>query len=238
MNPPVTGPVVRLFVALELEPTLVAALVGVQQRLQEQLPRRVVRWARPEQLHLTLCFLGNVAVARLPALEAALREAVAGLAAPRLTLTGAGGFPDPQRPRVLWVGIGGDLAALGLLQARAAAAVAGFGEHREVRGFQPHLTVGRLGVSDTGAVRVVGAALAAVAVGLLGEWCPTELHVIQSQLSPAGARYTELAVVVLGSVGSRSEAGPGLLPPNDHEPAGGARAAHTPGLPGTPPALG
>ncbi len=237
MNPPVPGPVARVFVALALEPALMAALVRVQQRLQARLPRRVVRWARPEQLHLTLCFLGNVAVVRLPALAAVLHEAVASLPAPRLTLTGAGGFPDRQRPRVLWVGIGGDLAALDLLQARVAAAVAGFGEHREARGFQPHLTVGRLAGANAQTARAVGEALAAVTVSLLGEWCPAQLHLVESRLSPEGARYAELAAVALGAAGPRSGDGPSSFLQNDRESPGDPPAARTPGVPGAPPAV-
>src|SRR5687767_6154006 len=107
---------IRAFIALPLDPVLAAEIRKVQQRLDA--PDGAVRWISPEQLHLTLRFLGNVAADRLDDLATALRRACAHAdAAPfRITLEGAGCFPSTKSPRVVWIGIQGDLEPLRKLQ--------------------------------------------------------------------------------------------------------------------------
>ena len=101
-----------------------------------------VRWVRPEGIHVTLKFLGDVPDAREPELRTALgRAAVGGHALP-LVVGGFGAFPDLDRPRVIWAGFEPD-PALELLQGRVEHEFVPLGFPSESRPFRPHLTLGR-----------------------------------------------------------------------------------------------
>jgi 2'-5' RNA ligase len=129
----------RLFIALALPEPVRAALAETQSRLQRGNP--LVRWATVEGMHLTLQFLGEVASGRVPDLLAALASISAPPFAMRLGELGA--FPSVERPRVLWVGLAGDLTALGELQRAVTEATRPLGFIPEERPFAPHLTLGR-----------------------------------------------------------------------------------------------
>jgi 2'-5' RNA ligase len=101
-----------------------------------------VKWVRPEALHLTLKFLGDVDDAREPNLRAALGQVRGGSVS--LHIAGFGVFPDYRRPRIVWAGIDPD-PALELLQHRVEQVFAPLGLPTEARVFRPHLTLGRAG---------------------------------------------------------------------------------------------
>lgn len=110
----------------------------------EKLP---VKWVRPENIHLSLKFLGDVEEAREPALRAALKQAAGSGAEARplaVHIEGFGVFPDYHRPRVLWAGMAPD-PALELLQHGVEQAFAPLGFPTEARAFRPHVTLGRAG---------------------------------------------------------------------------------------------
>jgi 2'-5' RNA ligase len=130
----------RVFVALNLPEATRQALWRAAAPLRDLgLP---VRWARPDGVHLTLKFLGEVPEQRDAELRAALTRAVQGARALPLALGGFGAFPDFQRPRVVWAGVAPD-PALELLQHRVEEAFAPLGFPTEARPFHPHLTLGR-----------------------------------------------------------------------------------------------
>ena len=131
---------VRCFVALDVSGAIREALGEVACVLR----RRVndVRWVRPEGVHLTLKFLGDVDRTRLGDIGEGLLRGVKGPPI-ALELASLGGFPRRDRARVVWVGLNGDLEALGRLQGEVEAALEGVGFQRERRDFSPHLTLGR-----------------------------------------------------------------------------------------------
>ena len=102
-----------------------------------------VRWVRPEHMHLTLQFLGDVPQARVDGLRGALRALDAGSAL-ELAISGLGTFPPRGRPRVVWAGLRGDLGPLGELAAAIGRALVPLGQRIERRAFRPHLTLGRV----------------------------------------------------------------------------------------------
>jgi len=185
---------VRAFIAIAVKPALAAEVKKVQQRLNS--PGGVMRWSNPEHLHLTLQFLGNVAAGQLDALAAALRRACAQTAPFQLALEGAGCFPNTKSPRVVWIGIQGDLEPLRKLQEQIARETKTFGDHGDERAFQPHLTIGRVKASGSEG-RKAGHAIELVTVPKLGDWTVHRVLLVQSELSPDGARYTTLAAVAL-----------------------------------------
>ena len=189
-----TADSIRTFIAVAVETALAAEVKKVQQRLNS--PGGVVRWLNPEHLHLTLRFLGNVAADRLGDLAAALRRACARTAPFHLALEGAGCFPNAKGPRVVWIGIQGDLEPLRKLQEQIARETKTFGDHGDERDFQPHLTIGRVKASGLEG-RKAGQAIELVTVPKLGDWTVHQVLLVQSELSPDGARYTTLVVVAL-----------------------------------------
>ncbi|HRZ37523.1 MAG TPA: RNA 2',3'-cyclic phosphodiesterase [Candidatus Paceibacterota bacterium] len=185
----------RLFAALTLPEALVDRLVSLQRILDSHWPARSVRWVRREQLHLTLRFYGNVPSEEAPALTEALRVACAGTRPLSLAIAGLGAFPNTRRPRVLWAGVTGDLEPLERLEQRIQSATAAFGDHRDTRSFQPHLTLGRIGGDrERQAAPPPNARWDQIENDLVGSWTATAVHLIRSELDPAGARYTTLGV--------------------------------------------
>lgn len=127
---------------------LVREAVG---RLMEQLAGAPIdvrgpgqpRWVRVDGLHLTLRFLGATPDVRLQELSAAVAAAAQGVAPFRVELTGGGAFPTPQRPRVLWIGIGAGAEELEALGRRLNGELQRLGWPPEDRPFTAHLTLGR-----------------------------------------------------------------------------------------------
>jgi len=186
----------RAFIALPIGSEVRQRLHEVIRALDALLPRRAVRWTRPEQVHITLRFLGEVPEAAMDEIAAGVRAAAAGT--PRLSLRAeqVGAFPAVNRPRVLWVGVTGDLAPLNELQQRITAATAPHGEPDE-REFHPHLTLGRVKNLPPRELRAAAEALSRFRVEDLGGWVAGHVQLMRSELAPGGSRHTELAAIPL-----------------------------------------
>lgn len=205
MNAPAGKPTLRTFISIPLKPELITELQRLQESLQAGLEKQLVRWTRPDQLHLTLKFLGNVAAEHVPLLSAALDRACQNTGPFQLSLQKLGCFPSPRKPSIIWVGIEGDLTALGHLQERIECETEPYSGHSEERDFRPHLTIGR--VKGYGReVRPLAELLQKNSETKLGEWTVKEVKLMQSKLSPQGSTYSELANITLKS--GKSVAGP------------------------------
>jgi len=192
MNPSYDAKPVRAFVAVVVPPMLIGRLKQLQQQLGAEVGGDAVRWTKPDQLHLTLKFLGNVRGDGVNDLKSALTRACAGRAAFQLTMEGLGCFPNARIPRVVWLGINGELEPLRKLQMEIDLQTQGFGDHAEERAFQPHLTIGRVNVQGKDAGRV-GEAVERAAASRPGAWLVQEVELIQSKLAREGASYSTLA---------------------------------------------
>jgi len=184
----------RLFVAIELSDDVREALARVQSELRK-LPLPPLRWVRPEGVHLTLKFLGETPTERVPAIEAALRQAVAGLSPFPVALGPLGTFGG-RRPRVLWVGMTGDVDRLQELQGLVERGLAALGFPREGRPYSPHLTLARVPPAAA-AGPALEEALAA-APPLRASMEAREVSLMVSRLQPGGAVYERLAAFPLG----------------------------------------
>lgn len=107
-------------------------------------PGNRLRWARPENVHLTLKFLGDIREEALEDLRALLGEACAGRRSFDVGLLGLGAFPSARHARILWAGVGAGSEELRSLAADLDAAFAPLGFEREKRSYNPHLTLGRI----------------------------------------------------------------------------------------------
>jgi RNA 2',3'-cyclic 3'-phosphodiesterase len=190
--------VMRLFIAIDLDDDARAAVGAEQKRLAAALrgtSRSSIRWVRPDHMHLTLVFLGEVEAARAEALIEETRRDVA-FAPFDLVFAGAGVFPPRGAPNVIWIGVTAGVETAIALQTELAQRAARHGVALETRPFRPHLTVGRWRDSRSADRDCVLAA---------GDRVVTSLHVdhatlYQSHLSPAGPSYTALARANLSAV--------------------------------------
>ena len=152
-----------------------------------------VAWVARDNVHLTLKFLGNVETARLPGVEHALAAAAAGQPAFDLAVHGLGAFPASTRARVLWAGVTAGGREAVDLAAGVDDALAALGFPRETRPFAAHVTLGR--VRAPRANPRLAAALDAPEP--FGRQHVARVCLMRSELSPRGARYTELAALPL-----------------------------------------
>jgi len=183
----------RLFIAIELPENLIQRIARVQQQLEKQIPARAVRWVKPESIHLTLKFLGDVETTRIDSLNQALVQATANHSSFSLDVAEPGCFPNTHRPRVLWLGLDGEVEPLGRLQQSVESRIVELGFDPEDRPFSPHLTLARVqrNASRDDASQVGLAAERGLAEPV-GGWHVTGLSLMRSQLKPSGAVYTEV----------------------------------------------
>ena len=185
----------RTFIAIELPPQVRAHLADCQQRL-----RRAggdVRWVRPDLIHLTLVFLGDVPTNMLADLEKSVREALAPFGVLTLRVQGAGRFPPRGLPRTIWIGLDETTGRLAALQKALANATAAFAEKKEDRSYTPHLTLGRVKSPRGG--RDLAGAIDAMAGGTGPSLEAREVTIFKSDLSPQGPTHTPLAKVALSA---------------------------------------
>lgn len=183
----------RLFIAVDLGAAVhdrVARAIGMA-----RLAAPRARWVSAEGVHLTLVFLGTVAADRVPAIAVALERLAARHRPLELSVRGAGTFGRPSSPRVLWLGVDGEVRALTALQRDLAGELEAIGFPRDDRRFTPHLTLARareergdaslataaerLGAFDAGSARV------------------SAVRLVQSHLSAGGPRYEVRAEATL-----------------------------------------
>ena len=192
---------IRAFIAVELPPAAREAVEGVVRDLRSRTGDGV-RWVRPEGVHLTLKFLGDIDAGSVPTISEALDRCAASAAPFDLFLEGVGVFPNARRPRVIWIGLGGALEPLLALQQSVERELEELGFASERRPFTPHLTLGRVrdGVRAS-QVRGVSEAIAATTVERRAELPVREVSLMQSDLRPSGAVYTRLYAATLGGEG-------------------------------------
>lgn len=188
---------IRAFIAIELPSQIKTALGKLQDNLRTS-KNASVKWVDPEGIHLTLKFLGNVDEAEIPALTKALSEAVKGVAPFSLQLGDPGAFPNPHAPRVVWVGVGGEIEPLRTLHNNIDRVLAPLGFPPEKRAFSPHLTLGRVREeASPGERRRLGENVAALKTEAKSSFEVESLSLMRSRLAREGAVYSCLASFAL-----------------------------------------
>ena len=187
---------VRLFVACEVPDDVKRDIGEVIQSLRSR-SGNAVRWIRPDGVHVTLKFLGEVPVRKLPAVKLAIQEAVVGHQPFELEFSNIGTFGGREGLRIMWVGVAGDVLRLEALVRAVNAALAVVGFEPERRPFRPHLTLGR--VRDEIPTRQ--RAEIEVQVGKTQvpqtSWRTAHVSLMRSRLGPQGAIYEVLATFPL-----------------------------------------
>lgn len=184
----------RLFIAINLPDSERRAIRGATAPVREAAPG--VAWTAEPQLHLTLKFLGDVSEHAAQPLRESLDAVASHHRVPRLELGGLGAFPNLRAPRIVWLGIAQD-GRLELLQHDMESACEALGYEVEGRPFRPHITLGRVRKPlSRDATRAL--ADAARRVTYSGTVEPATVDLMQSQLTPAGPKYSVLAALPFG----------------------------------------
>jgi 2'-5' RNA ligase len=186
---------IRTFVAAEAPGDISSAAMRLISRLKAAPAR--VRWVDPP-LHFTLKFLGDVDVLEIPDVCAAVGRAVSDLPAFDLEIQGAGAFPNPDRPRTVWIGTGEGTEEMVELHQRVEDSLAELGFRAEGRRFRPHLTIGRVRRSPDDEISQLGQAVRAEADFVGGVMRVDELLVFSSRLERNGPVYEVLGRAELG----------------------------------------
>jgi RNA 2',3'-cyclic 3'-phosphodiesterase len=182
---------VRLFVALQIPDSIrndYAKLIDDLRRLDAKAAPKKPKWVRPENLHVTLKFIGNTEPAKLDSIRAVL----AGVRSPRevqLHFRNIGFFPSAKRPRVIWGGMQASENLASLAHA-VNEQIATLSFPAEERAFTPHLTLARL--DPPGIAPELRTAIEKHITHDFGELHSSEFHLIESKLKPSGAEYTTL----------------------------------------------
>ncbi|HEY8413132.1 MAG TPA: RNA 2',3'-cyclic phosphodiesterase [Pyrinomonadaceae bacterium] len=180
----------RIFCAFELPESLRLRLAKHATTVREAVPEAAASWSRPENIHLTVKFFGNVDQAKVPLISAALARAVKEFGPIEIQVGKTGVFPRASRPQVLWIGIEDPSGGLSRLHARVEDECGREGFPKEERAFRPHLTIAR--------IRKPGNASRLADTHLRMEFAPveitlSELVLFRSELSPKGSKYTAIS---------------------------------------------
>jgi 2'-5' RNA ligase len=183
---------VRLFVAVQIDPSVTQALAdfsaALRRRAHDLAPAARIGWVSPELLHVTSRFIGEVDDAKAAAIAGALLQDLA-VSPFDLVLQGAGAFPERGAPRVLWAGIASGGEGLSAVETEVSARLAACGVAREDRPYHPHVTLAR--VREPAGLRSA-ALFERLADRRFGRSRVEAITLFQSRTSPKGAVYTPL----------------------------------------------
>lgn len=187
----------RTFIALWPPEAARQRMAEAVRKWERRLGTRVAKWVNPQHFHLTLVFLGNVRATTLDGLKERFRGGFAGIAPAEVQISGAGAFPDLARPKILWVGLEGNADALDAIQARAEESAKGYGEPRDSKRFEPHLTVAHFEWLDREQLGFLKRLAVHPEETDFGSWTIDRVDLMRSDLGSEGSKYTVLESVPL-----------------------------------------
>ena len=183
----------RAFIAIDLPESVKSFLSEAQEALKSY--GFGVKWVRPQNIHLTLIFLGDTATADTDKIAEAMTLAAMNCPIVSLTAKGIGVFPNVRRPRVIWAGLNGQVQTLANLQQTLNAHLANLGFATDTRAFKSHLTLGR--VKGKIALDKMIAAIDNLKEFESESFETREVILFKSELRPSGAVYTRVQAIAL-----------------------------------------
>jgi 2'-5' RNA ligase len=196
VNPPKKQ---RIFIAIDPPPDWREFLREAQSNIKRRLADSQIKWTDAEQIHITLRFLGYILRDEVPLVEKTVTEACAGSNRFILRCSSLGCFPRSSSPRVLWIGIEDVENALAPLEKKIVQATKAIGKEPEDRPFHPHLTLARIKQMRSGQRKELAKIIESQKVTLESPWQVNDVLVMESKLSPHGARYEVRSRIALGS---------------------------------------
>ena len=188
---------IRVFIAVELPAELKKELSEVEGQIKKNSPP-VVKWVDPNNIHITLKFLGEISEDSIEELMPAIEEAAQGIQPFKLEVREVGAFPNLERVQVLWVGVKGELEKITQLQKNIELTTEQLGFPRESRAFSPHLTLGRVcDEARPNERQRLCKLLADTTFAALHNVNVAAVNLMKSQLTPTGPIYTCIGSVKL-----------------------------------------
>jgi 2'-5' RNA ligase len=187
---------VRVFLAIPLPQQLKGAIQTLQKNLRSQIAG--VRWVRPENLHLTLHFFGEVEQETLEKIKVSVLS-VTGCNRPfAVEVKGLGAFPNRRRPRVLWLGLEPKDQLMQVYE-NCRQSLQQAGVATESRPYSPHLTIGRLRQPKSG-LSALTELDSSIGDEMIGRFSADRLVLFESRLQPGGAEHIPLLTVSLDKI--------------------------------------
>ena len=188
---------IRSFISIAIDTQVLEKIRGFQEELKKKVEKTAnrVSWVKPETIHITLKFLGDIPVNLINPLLCSLQKAADGVEAFSLKIEGLGVFPNLRKPRVVWIGISEGGEPLQKLQTRVEQELARIGIPREKKKFSAHLTLGR--IRTLGDARNLHDLLSSVPSPVAGLSVVKNIRLMKSELHPSGAVHTELGRISL-----------------------------------------
>ena len=183
----------RLFVALPVPEEVKRRVVEARNELRAALPPAAASWTRPENMHLTLRFLGNVEESKIELLKTSLTHALSGFGSIPLISERLGCFPDARHPRVVWAWVHDDAERLTQLHSRVAQASAAFTREPAESRFVGHITLARVRPIKRPQAESIASFVHDGVRRKFGQWTADHAELIRSELLPEGSRYTTIA---------------------------------------------
>jgi 2'-5' RNA ligase len=185
----------RCFIAIELPETLKSILSGLEEEFKKT--ESDIKWVNPNNIHLTLKFLGNIREEMIEKITELMRQICSHYSNFTLNVRGIGVFPSLKAPRVLWVGIENN-ETLQALQQEIEEHMSLIGFEKESRKFTPHLTLGRFR-SSIGKNAILDTIRPRKEEDF-GQFSVHSISLMKSDLNPEGARYTRISEVPLKDI--------------------------------------
>jgi len=190
----------RAFIAIDIPPEIKKAISSQTASLRKE-SGHAVRWVAVENIHLTLKFLGEVSSDNLELLAQSLHSDCSRTVPFTVSVEKLGCFPNPRRPRVLWIGLAIP-PELNRLRRQVEASAARLGYAPDDKPFSPHLTIGRVREQAAPAeLQGLRGLLERATVANLGTFAVNEVHLYKSDLKPEGPIYTRLTTARLTDSG-------------------------------------
>jgi 2'-5' RNA ligase len=184
---------IRTFVALSLPRDVAAAMASIQEELIAS--HAEVKWDTSDKFHITLKFLGDTDSSLVPRIAEELQHCIGNFPAFEIAYEKLGGFPNVERPRVVWIGAR-ENQQIKQLHTHAELVCTSFGFPKEDRSFHAHITLGR--VKGGRNLDRLTASLKSITFEPLLASC-THVHIIRSDLKPTGSVYSLLHSIPLAS---------------------------------------
>ena len=190
--PDINMTLLRTFIAVEIPREIQSAIYQSTVNLRQTINRSYIRWVPPQNIHITLKFLGDVSPANLELLKQMLKAETAQVDPFSIQVGTLGVFPGLRHPRVIWIGIDAP-PALESLQRGIETATTRLGYEAENRPYSPHLTIARFNQRiSTAELPQVRTILEKTSIGILGKVDIDAVHLFKSDLKPSGVVYSRL----------------------------------------------
>ena len=182
----------RTFIAIDVSDEVRSAVGTFTSALKKEKAR--VSWVKPENVHITLKFLGEIDEEKIPEIIGALQECSKKQKPFEITIKGSGGFPNLKKPRIIWVGMTEGIEELKSLAGAADNELSKLGFEKEKRAFKPHLTIGRVKalIDNESFIKKIQST-----EFYGGRFTAGKISLMKSDLKPSGAEYTKLETINL-----------------------------------------